>query len=90
MEKKKLDMNQFEGTVDSKMQYAVFKDQNLDRETIKNWLIKDIRGTYITMSELLSSRECIEALTDVFYKRYVDFHAKQQANPELDLKQEVK
>lgn len=76
----------FNGSVDSKIQYAVFQDGKLQRETIKSWLEKDVRGTYLLLSEILSSPPVLDALTEVFYKRYKDFHAQKAQAPELPIK----
>lgn len=74
MEKKKLNESDFQGSVDAKIQYSVFQDGQLSRDTIKGWLSKDIRGVYLLLSELLTSPEALDALTEVFYKRYLSFH----------------
>lgn len=77
----------FNGGVKSKVDFAVFTDANISRQEISEWLVRDIKNTYFTLSEVLNSKECIEALTDVFYKRYCDMHAAKAAQPELNLDQ---
>lgn len=76
----------FQGSVDSKVQYSVFQNAALNRETIKEWLKKDVYGTYLLLAEVLASQECLEAITEVFWKRYQEFHKAKQEQPELPLK----
>lgn len=72
-------------TVQEKIDYQVFSNQNLSREQLRAWFVKDIKGVYILLSELLNTTEAIDALTDVYYKRYKDFHEAQKNQPELPL-----
>lgn len=69
-----------------KVEYAVFQDKSLNRETIKEWLKKDIYGTYLLLSEVLASQECLEALTTVFYARYEAFQKEKAIAREIPLK----
>lgn len=73
-------------SVDSKLQYAVFNNAELKKDDIKGWLKKDVYGVYLLLSEVLASNEVLDALTEVFWKRYQDFHAQKVNEPELPLK----
>lgn len=77
------DVNKVDGTIGSKIQYAVFSDQNLTKAQIKDWLARDMRGVYLLLAELLASVEAQEALAEVFWKRYRKFHDERAANPQL-------
>lgn len=72
-------------TVQEKIDYQVFSNKNLSREQLRAWFVKDIKGVYVLLSELLDTTEAIDALTDVYYKRYKDFHEAQQNQTELPL-----
>lgn len=73
-------------SVNQKVDYALFTDANLSRDTIKGWLKNDIRGMYLTLAEVLASNDCIEALTEVMYKRYTGIHkAKAEAAAQSEI-----
>lgn len=57
-----------------KIDYEVFKNGSISKETIKEWLKKDIQGVYVLLSEMLYSPEVIDALVEVFYQRYLKMH----------------
>lgn len=65
---------------------------DLTREEIKADLQRDIRGVYVLLAEMLNTDEVLNAITDVFYERYVRLKAKAvsdlEAAPELPLKNE--
>lgn len=67
--------------VGHKVDYAVKNDASISRDQIREWLVKDMRGVYLLLSELLNSSQCVDALTDIFYARYQDMHKiKSQGN----------
>lgn len=68
-----------EMSVKEKVDYSVFSDAQISRDQIKDWLRKDIQGVYILLSEVLASAEVLEALTEVFWTRYVKFHEEKKA-----------
>lgn len=76
----------FEGSVKSKIDYAVFANGELSKEQIAEWLSKDIKGVYYLLAEILNSKEAIDALAEVFYQRYLAFQKAKEVTPELDLK----
>lgn len=76
-------------SVSSQIDYAVFSNANLTKDQIKGWLQADIRGVYLLLAEMLGSVEVLDALSEVFFKRYVKFHEEKkeaQKQQELDLK----
>jgi len=54
--------------------YEVFKNGQLTREQIAEWLQKDIQGIYVLLSEILGTPEILDAIVNVFYSRYTDIH----------------
>lgn len=67
--------------VGHKVDYAVKSDASISRDQIREWLVKDMRGVYLLLSELLNSPQCVDALTDIFYARYQDMHkSKSEGN----------
>lgn len=69
---------QLNATMDQKIQYNVLHEQNLNRDTIKEWLSRDIKGIYIILADILRQDEILEKLTDVYYDRYKAFHAQKK------------
>lgn len=59
---------------DQAIQYAVQKDADLSKEQIREMLYKDLQGVYLVLADVLRSKECVDALTDVYYKRYTELH----------------
>lgn len=85
---KKMVSGSVEG-IGHKVDYAVRENANLGKETIKEWLVKDIKGVYILLAEIINSKEAVDALVEVFWKRYQDMHAAKNAQPELNLKKDA-
>lgn len=56
-------------------QQAAFAGVKLSREEIFDLVKRDMRGIHVLLSEILASDVCINALTDVFYKRHVELHS---------------
>ncbi|AZL82938.1 hypothetical protein [Apis mellifera associated microvirus 35] len=73
---------QFVGSVKAKTDFAVLNNADIDRDQIKEWLVQDVKRVAILVNDILNTPECIENLTDVFYKRYQDFH-KENAIKEM-------
>lgn len=69
-----------------KVDYAVKENANIGKEQIREWLVKDIRGSYLLILEVLNSEESIDALVEIFWKRYRRLHDQKNAQPELPLK----
>lgn len=53
------------------LQSEAFAGRDVTREQIRDGLSRDLRGLFITLQEVLRSQECIEALTDVYYQRFL-------------------
>lgn len=69
-----------------KVDYAVKENANIGKEQIREWLVKDIRGVYILLAEILNSKEATDALVEVFWNRYKTMHEAKQNQTELNLK----
>lgn len=61
-----------------KVDFAVLRDANIDRETIAKWLKRDIESVYILVSEIMQEGPVHEALIEVFWQRYLKLHAENQ------------
>lgn len=57
-------------SINEKVQYSVFRDNTLTKDTIKQWLRKDIQGVAVLVNEILHTEEVLNAIVDVFYARY--------------------
>lgn len=55
--------------------YAVFKNANISRDELQKWIARDITGAYMTLAEILRNQEVLDAITEVYWKRYQAFHA---------------
>lgn len=49
---------------------TAFQNGTLTKDQIATYLRKDIQGCIVTISEILDSPTCMEALVNVFYARY--------------------
>lgn len=70
-------------SIDQRIQFNVLQNADLSRETIKQWLEKDIKGVYILLADILQSSEIMDAIVNVFYKRYQELHDSAKVSPEL-------
>lgn len=88
-ENKKGNKPQASKTIDQgighKVEYAVKENANLGKDQIREWLVKDIRGSYLLILEVLNSEESINALVEIFWKRYKKLHDAKQSQPELPI-----
>lgn len=69
-------------SLDQKIQESVFTDKAIDRDTLKKLLVQDMRGCLVFMNEVLGIPEAVEALTTVYYARYVKFHEEKNQVPD--------
>lgn len=60
--------------VKGKLDSALFHDADIAKAQVREWLVKDMRGVYILIAEVLASEECVDALTEIFYGRYQKLH----------------
>lgn len=58
-------------SIDQTVRQSIFDGQPVSREDIRNGLQRDLRGLHVTLTDVLRSKECIDALTDVYYQRYL-------------------
>lgn len=66
-----------EGT-QAKVDYAILNDSNLSKEQVKDGLQKDIESVAVFVSNLLRSKECMDALTEVMWQRYQKYHEQRK------------
>lgn len=71
-------------SVDQKIQETVFTDQQLDREELKKYLVKDMKTCVVFMNEVLSIPAAVDALTDVYYERYKKYYEEKNQVPDPD------
>jgi len=67
------------------MEAEVFMGKELSRDQIAEYLKKDIQGVYVLLSEILYTPEVLNAMTEVFYQRYLRMRAADEAAPKLPL-----
>lgn len=70
-----------------KVDYAIKENAELSKEQIREWLMKDMKGAYIVLAEIINSQECYDALVEVMWNRYLRMHKEKQIAPELPLDQ---
>lgn len=55
---------------------AAFNNWSMTREQIQFGLKRDIRGIYVVLAEILQSQEVLDAITNVYYERYLKIKAE--------------
>lgn len=68
--------------MDQKIQESIFTDKMLDKESLKTLLLQDMRSCVIFMNEVLGIPEAVDALTDIYYKRYTAFYETKNQVPD--------
>lgn len=63
-----------DATPSSQIEYAVLHDINMSRDQIKGGLKNDLMGAYLTLSEVLSNNDVLEAFTEVMWQKYKKLH----------------
>lgn len=71
-------------SIDQKVQRDAVDGRVPNREEIRQWIARDMKGAYVMLAEVLQSKECIEALTKVFFDRAVKYYEQQKREPEID------
>lgn len=66
--------------IDETLQYAAFKDMQLTKEQIRENLQNDIKGVAVTIIEVLQSPQCLDALADIYYARFLALKEKEEKN----------
>lgn len=69
---------QYDWTTEEKAQYEVFRNGELPRETIEQWVTNDLRTIMSFISSVLNEKEVKDALVDAFYQKYLKYHQKPQ------------
>lgn len=74
--------NQPIGT-DEKAQYEVFRNGNLPRETIREWIGNDLKSIQSFVHGCLNDPDIFDAIVDAYYKRYSQLHEQKnvESNP---------
>lgn len=65
-----------------KVQQAIFNGQFVTKENMREAISRDIETSYILVWEVLQSKECLDAITEVFYARYLKVLSDQKAEAE--------
>lgn len=76
--------NGMENPTLSDVKFAVHEDAGLGRDTIKAWLKKDVNSVYILLAEILRSDIILDAIVDVLYANYQNYHEEKKRSPELN------
>lgn len=66
-----------------KLARAAAQSQFITRESTRQYLEKDLSSIYVLLSEILASKEIIDAITDVIYNRYEAMRKAKEAQPDL-------
>lgn len=64
-----------------KIDRSVLQDVTIERAQIAKWLERDIKSCYVLIMDILATDECMEALTEVFWQRYLEFHNRAKNEP---------
>lgn len=67
----------------AKVDYAILNDAHLTKEQVKEGLTKDIESVAVFVSNLLRTKECLDALTEAMWNRYQKYHDDRKRNPQL-------
>lgn len=70
-------------TVHQALQFAWMKDGKVDRSMIEEFLLRDLKGIHVLLTEMLSDPEIIDAITNVIAKRYQKVFDANKAEPEI-------
>lgn len=62
-------------TTEEKAQYEVFRNGNLPRETVHEWVNNDLKAIMSFVSGVLRDPDLNDALVDAFYLKYKKLHA---------------
>lgn len=66
--------------------YAVFNGEPLTKEALTKAVVKEIEASHALLDTLLSEPEALQAVADVYWKRYTEIMERKKASqPELPL-----
>lgn len=72
-------------TIDQQAQYAWMKGGKVDRQMIEEFLVRDLKGIHVLLTELLSDQDVIDAITKVICDKYQKALDVKKLEPELPL-----
>lgn len=61
-------------TSEEKAQYEVFRNGDLPKETIEQWITNDLMAVKSFVSGILEDKTIFNALTSAYYERYKKLH----------------
>ena len=67
------------------IQQMAFNGQEVTEEMIREWFMRDLKGVYVILAEILQTKECIDALAKIYHGRYLQMVEGMKRQPELDL-----
>lgn len=74
-------------TISTQLNKAAFKGQEVTKESVVEYLTKDISGVYLLMTEIMNSKEIIEAIAQVIFDRYEKTRKAKEAQLEIQPEQ---
>lgn len=77
-------MKKGQKSIDQKIQETVLTEKQMDRETLKKVLVREVHSCAVFINEILSIPAAIDALTDVYYERYKKFYEEKNQVPDPD------
>lgn len=66
------------------LEHAAITEQEVTRDQIKQWLVRDIRAVHILLAEMLNTKEITEAITEVFWQRFLRLKKEDQIKESLE------
>lgn len=70
------------------LEKAAMQDQFATREKVREFLQKDVAGIYVLISEIMASKEIIDAITDVIYNRYLKIREEKEKQAAINFPEE--
>lgn len=74
--------NKGQKSIDQKLQETVMTDKEMDRETLKKVLVREVQSIAVFVNEILSIDAAMDALADVYYERYKKFYETKNQVPD--------
>jgi len=70
--------------IDDKIQYAVRVNADLTKDQIREGIRGDLKAIVVTLLDIVEVPEVMNAITEIYWKRYSELHQKTYAKPEDD------
>ena len=67
---------------------AAMESAELSLEQVRSYLVRDIKGIYVLLADILNSDEVTDALAQAIYQRYEKHMQAKKAAPELPLNEQ--